>query len=98
MALSLLDQTMALLLQEYTTAGKSRLFEKIKDFLAGNHPRGGYGLIAAELEMTEGALKVAVHRARRRFGDLLRVEVAVTVASPEDVQHEIRYLLAVLDG
>lgn len=97
-ALTLLDRTMVRLEQEYAGVSKNDLFSKIKDFLSGNNPRGGYESAASELGMTEGALKVAVHRARRRFGELLRNEVAGTVASPEDVQDEIRYLLAALDA
>jgi len=97
-ALTLLDRTMVRLGQEYATVSKNDLFNKIKDFLSGNNRRGGNAQAARELGMTEGAFKVAVHRARRRFGELLRNEVAGTVASPEDVQQEIRYLLAALDA
>lgn len=97
-ALTLLNRTMVRLQQEYGSVSKNDLFDKIKDFLSGSNPRGGYQSAARELRMTEGAFKVAVHRARRRFGELLRNEVAGTVASPEEVQDELRYLLAALDA
>lgn len=95
---TLLDRTMARLGREFGGAHKAEIFETIKGFLAGDSPNGGYERAAAAAAMSEGALKVAVHRARRRFGDLLRLEVAATVADPEDVQDEVRYLLTVLHG
>jgi RNA polymerase sigma-70 factor (ECF subfamily) len=48
--------------------------------------------------MTEGALKVAVHRLRQRYGELVRAEIAQTVAAPDDVDEELHYLFAVLRG
>ena len=55
-------------------------------------------MIAARLEMTEGALKVAAHRLRQRYRELLREEVAHTVARPEEIDEELRYLIAVIRG
>jgi RNA polymerase sigma-70 factor (ECF subfamily) len=95
-ALTLLDRTIANLGEQYSYEGKQELFGRIKDFLAGDVARGGYDAAAAELGMTEGALKVAVSRARRRFGDLLRLEVAATVADAADTQDEVGHLLTAL--
>jgi len=97
-ALTLLDRTMARLGELYAGDGKTELFEKIKDFLTGDSARGGHQAVAAELGMSEGALKVAVSRARRRFGDLLRIEVAATVADAAEVQDEVGHLLTALDA
>jgi RNA polymerase sigma-70 factor (ECF subfamily) len=52
--------------------------------------------VAARLRMTEGAVKVALHRLRHRFGEVVRNEIAQTVASPAEVEEELRALLAVL--
>jgi hypothetical protein len=56
----------------------------------------GYRALAAELGLTDGALKVAIHRLRQRFKERLREEIAHTVTHPEDVKEEIRYLMAAL--
>jgi RNA polymerase sigma-70 factor (ECF subfamily) len=55
-----------------------------------------YAQISKNLEMGEGAVRVAVHRLRQRYGELVREEVAQTVASGEDVDEEVRYLFQVL--
>jgi RNA polymerase sigma-70 factor (ECF subfamily) len=70
-------------------------FEQLKPCLTGDDP-DRYREIAAALGVTDGAVKTAVHRLRERYGRLLREEVAETVASPEDVDEEVRYLLNVL--
>jgi RNA polymerase sigma-70 factor (ECF subfamily) len=80
---------------EMVKAGKGELFEALKGTLTGEDetPRGE---IAARLDMTAGAVKVAVHRLRRRYRDLLRAAVAETVSSDADRDDEMRYLVAVL--
>ncbi|MBM3841142.1 MAG: hypothetical protein FJ398_24945 [Verrucomicrobia bacterium] len=55
-----------------------------------------YAEVAAELGMSEGALKVAVHRLRRRYGELMRMEIANTVSSPDEIEAEIRHLFTVI--
>jgi RNA polymerase sigma-70 factor (ECF subfamily) len=65
-------------------------------FLAGEASRGGYELAAVELGISEGSLKVAVHRLRREYQAALRAEIALTVATDSEVEGEIRYLLEVL--
>ena len=71
-------------------------FDRLQIFLTGEPPGVCYSDLASELGMTEGALKVAVHRLRRKFGNVLRAEIADTVASPEEVKEEMRYLLSVV--
>jgi RNA polymerase sigma-70 factor (ECF subfamily) len=90
-ARSVLDRALRRLGQEYESAGKGELFRRLRGHLTGDEP--SYERIALELDATEGALRVAVHRLRRRLGALLREEVAQTVARPEDVDIELRSLL-----
>ena len=70
-------------------------FEQLKPCLTGDNP-DRYREIALALGMTETAVKTAVHRLRERYGRLLREEVAETVASPADVDEEVRHLLGVI--
>ncbi|MBL7219536.1 MAG: sigma-70 family RNA polymerase sigma factor [Phycisphaerae bacterium] len=94
-AMALLDRALSMLRQEYAAGGKAALFDRLSVFLAGD--RGpAYCEIAAELDMTEGAVKVAIHRLRTRCREHLRCEVAQTVADPGDVADELRDLLAVV--
>jgi RNA polymerase sigma-70 factor (ECF subfamily) len=95
-ALTVLDQVLARLQAEHTAEGKQPLFDKLKPFLTGGGELGGYAEAAAELGMTEGAVKTAVHRLRRRYRQLLRDEIAQTVAGPEEIDEEIQYLLSCL--
>ena len=92
-ALAVLDQVLSRLRREYTNAGKAALFDTIKDCLTPHRGRLSYAQLAESLGMTQGALKVAVHRMRRRYRDLLRDEIAQTVDSPLQVEEEIAYLL-----
>ncbi len=93
-ALTLLEHVLGRLRTELDKAGKQRQFEELKVFLTGEKPNVGYAGIGERLDMSEGAVKVAVHRLRRRFRALLRDEISQTVASPNDVDDEIRYLWA----
>jgi RNA polymerase sigma factor (sigma-70 family) len=95
-ALTLLDRVMKQLEKECVAARKGDLFLKLRDFLTGDGSGRPYGEIAAELDMTEGAVKVAVHRLRRRFGELVREQIERTVANPDDIDDEIRELFAAL--
>ena len=80
---------------EMAKAGKSEQFDVLKGSLTGedDSPRGE---IASRLGMSEGAVKVALHRLRRRYGELLRAAVAETVSNEADLNDEMRYLVAVL--
>jgi RNA polymerase sigma factor (sigma-70 family) len=93
-ALTLLDGVLARLRQEYEAAGKTRWFEQLKPFLAGETKNAAYSGAAAALQVSEGAARVAAHRLRKRYRELLRQEVAQTVADDADVEDEIRALFA----
>jgi RNA polymerase sigma-70 factor (ECF subfamily) len=92
-ALTVLDQVVARLRGEYGRQGKADLYQAIECCLAGGAGAVNYAGLARELKMTEGAVRVAVHRLRRRYRELLRAEIAQTVGSPGEVEEEIAYLL-----
>jgi RNA polymerase sigma-70 factor (ECF subfamily) len=92
----ILERAMAALRSEFDQSGKLGLFEQLKIFVWGEKNTLSYGEIAVQLEMTEGAVKVAVHRLRQRYGELLRAEVAQTVTTPVEVDEELRYLVSVI--
>ena len=81
---------------ELEESGRDEGFERIKPLVAGAGPRGSYAEVAADVGISEDALKMKIHRLRRRFGRLVRDEIAETVADPDDVDDELRYLLAVV--
>ena len=93
-ALTLLEQTLSRLREECRATDKTQLFDELKGVLSGEESERTYAEIAARLGMTEGAVKAAVHRLRQRYGTLLREEIAQTVASPEEIDEEIRHLFA----
>ena len=95
-ALALIDRTLATLRDEMAKAGQSHRYQHLQPFLTGAGAQARYRTVADRLGMTEGAVKVAVHRLRRRFGELLQDEVGQTVAGSREVEQEIRYLLGVL--
>ena len=94
-ALSLLDRVLSRLDAEMAADGKSVLFAALKETLTGGRSIT-YAAIGAELGMTEGAVKVAAHRMRRRYRTLLREEIAQTVDGPDEIGDEIHYLLSCL--
>lgn len=94
-AMTVLERVMDQLEAEFGNAGKAKRFEKLHGFLIGEEPHAPYRVVAQELQMKEGAVKEAVHRLRKRFGHLLREEIASTVADPDDVDDEVRHLLSV---
>jgi RNA polymerase sigma-70 factor (ECF subfamily) len=95
-ALTLLEQALTRLENEYRAAGNARLFECLKEFLSGEPSRRSQAEVASELGMTENAVKQAFHRLRRRYRELLRDEIAQTVAVPGDVEDELRHFILVL--
>jgi RNA polymerase sigma factor (sigma-70 family) len=95
-ALAVLDHVLARLRQEYLDSGKTALYESVKDCLIPATSALSYTQIASRLGATEGAVKVAVHRMRRRYRDLLKDEIAQTVDSAEEIDEEIAYLLSCL--
>jgi len=95
-ALTLLEQVLARLGEEYRLAGRARLFEQLKQALADEPGRPSQAKIAQELSMTENAVKQAFHRLRQRYRILLCEEIAQTVAMPGDVEDELRYFISIL--
>ncbi len=93
-ATTLLEQVLVRLQAEFTSAGKSELFEGLRMYLSGETGQSSYAEISGRLGMTPAAVKVAVHRLRHRYRELLRLEIANTVASPEAIDGEIRELFA----
>jgi DNA-directed RNA polymerase specialized sigma24 family protein len=95
-ALTLFDGALARLQQEWGSAGKAREFDRLKQFLTNEAGDGEYAQAATALDMTVGAVSVAVHRVRHRYSQLVREEIAHTVADPADLEDEVRHLFAVL--
>jgi RNA polymerase sigma-70 factor (ECF subfamily) len=95
-ALVLLENVLARLHDESAHAGKADSFDRLKGFLTGEQSAVTYGQLAAELNLSEGALKVAIHRLRRRYRELLRAEIEETVADPDEIDQEIRDLFSAL--
>jgi RNA polymerase sigma-70 factor (ECF subfamily) len=95
-ALTLLNQSVARLQEEFVASGKGTFFENTKAFLTGEGRADSYSGLAAKLGTTEAALKMAVSRMRRRFGELLRAEIAGTVDGPEQIEEELRMLFGAL--
>jgi RNA polymerase sigma factor (sigma-70 family) len=95
-ALTLLDRVLAHLRAESERLGKLAQFEALKGALTGE--KTPYAEIAVALDTTEGAIKVAVHRLRERYRALLRAEIAETVATPAEIDEELRHLLAALSS
>jgi RNA polymerase sigma factor (sigma-70 family) len=94
-ALALLDLVLAELRAEYQHQGKIVIFEELKMALVGQ--AGRYAEMAARLGQSEGAIKVAVHRMRSRYRELMTAQIAATVGEG-DIEDEMRHLLAVLSG
>ncbi len=97
-ALTVLKQTMSALETECEANGKGTLFREVKNLLSGERDGVAYAEISQRLGMGEGAVRVAVHRLRQRYGELLRSEIAQTVSGPEEVEEEMRYLLSALSA
>lgn len=95
-ALTVLKHTMNALEKECAATGKAGLFHAAKHLLSGERDGASYAGIGERLSMTESAVRVAVHRLRHRYGELLRAEIAQTVGADEDVEEELRCLLRVL--
>jgi RNA polymerase sigma-70 factor (ECF subfamily) len=95
---TLLERVFERLRQEYEDDDKAVLFNELKECRAQPRAAVPYGAVGARLGLTEGALRVDVHRLRQRYRKLLRTEIADTVCSPAEVEEELRYLLRVLAG
>jgi RNA polymerase sigma factor (sigma-70 family) len=95
-ALTLLETVLEHLRADYEQDGKARLFDALKPCLLGSREAHPYPALAAELGLSEGAVRVAVCRLRERYRERLKAEIAHTVASPADVESELRHLFRVL--
>jgi RNA polymerase sigma-70 factor (ECF subfamily) len=95
-ALTVLGKALARLRRESTTENRRRSFEALKPYLTGDEPRRPYREVGEELGMTEMAVRKAVHRLRRRFGQVLRDEIAETVADADAIDDEVRHLLTII--
>ena len=97
-ATALLDHVLHQLGEEYAEQGKRQLFDHLKLTIWGNKEVGPYAELAPQFGLSEGALKVAVHRLRQRYLQILRAEVADTLADPAAVDDELRHLIQVMVG
>lgn len=95
-ALTLLGEVLQRMEADYRQDGKAELFTALYPLLAGERERLAYSEEAHRLGMSEGALRVAVHRLRERYRELLRIEIGHTVISDEEVEAELRHLFKVL--
>lgn len=95
-ALAVLKQAMNALQEECEASGRAPLFREAKNLISGERHGAAYAQISQSLNMGEGAARVAVHRLRQRYGELLRREVAHTVTGDDEVEEELRYLFQVL--
>jgi RNA polymerase sigma factor (sigma-70 family) len=93
-ALALLERVLVRLEQEMLRSGKGPQYGRLKSYLTRDEPQTSYADAARDLDTSEGALKVAVHRLRRRFRDLVLDEIAQTVSSADEVDDELRHLWA----
>ena len=96
-AVTVLELAVQSLAREYTAAGKAELFEALKNYIWGDSA-ASYAEIAVAHSMTEGAVKVAAHRLRERYRELLLAEVGRTVATREETEDELRYLISIISG
>ncbi len=97
-AAALMDRVLGQLEEEYSRTGRGLVYRVLQPFIPGEGSGRDYAVAARRLGMTEGAARVAVHRLRQRFGSMFRAAVAETVDTPEDLEAEMRYLLAALGG
>jgi len=95
-ALTLLEQVLARLEEEYRVAGNELLFQSLNELLARESGAPSQADIAKKLGMTEHAVKQAFYRLRQRYRELLREEIAHTVAVPADIEDELRHFISVL--
>jgi RNA polymerase sigma-70 factor (ECF subfamily) len=97
-ALTVLERVLSRLKNEYHAAGNAALFDALKELLPDEPGSPSQAVIAARLGMTENAVRQAFYRFRQRYQSLLREEIANTVATPGDIEDELRHLIAVLEA
>jgi RNA polymerase sigma factor (sigma-70 family) len=92
-ALLLLDRALTRVRDKHLASGKPEVFDRLKEFLTGDGTGPPYAEIARTLGVTEGSVKVSIHRLRRQFREALIAEIAETVSDSSDVDAEIQHLL-----
>jgi DNA-directed RNA polymerase specialized sigma24 family protein len=97
-AFTLVERALTRLREDYGQGGRADLFVHLQPCLTADIEPGQYAILAGRLGLSEGAVKTALHRLRRQFGEMLRREVARTVARPEEIEDEIRHLLLAIAG
>ena len=97
-AVTVLEQTLVRLRAEYERLQRLPEFERLKEFLTAERGTIPYGEVAAALGVSVGAARAAVHRLRKRFRELFREQIAQTVSNPDDLEDELRYVVAALSG
>jgi RNA polymerase sigma-70 factor (ECF subfamily) len=95
-ALTVLERALSRLEDERADIGKHQQFALLQPHLTGQQPRVPFQQVALALDMTETAVRGAMYRLRQRYGQLIREEVAETIAEPDGVDDEVRHLLAVI--
>lgn len=95
-AATLLENVLGKLRADYAGMARETLFDALKDYLWGERNLASYAELAVALSLSEGAVKVAIHRLRQRYRELLRAEIANTVADESEVDEELRHLIAVI--
>jgi RNA polymerase sigma-70 factor (ECF subfamily) len=96
-ALTVLDHAVEALSAEFVARGERERFERLRQFLTGQEPHASYREVASELAMTEEAVRAAIVRLRRQLGRALREQIADTVATPDELDDEVRYLLRTVE-
>ena len=95
-AVAVLDLVLARLREEHNRKGQAAQFDLLQGFLTGDREPGSYDEVARSLNLSDGAVRTAVHRLRRRHAELVREEIQLVVGAPDEVEGEIRFLLAAL--
>jgi RNA polymerase sigma factor (sigma-70 family) len=97
-ALQVIERALHEVGAEFAATGRARLFAQLQNFVWGNAAGASYDSVGAELGMTAGAVKVAIHRLRQKVREQLRVEVGATLADPAQTESELNHLLAALQA
>jgi RNA polymerase sigma factor (sigma-70 family) len=97
-AMTLLDKALHQLRDEYGSEGRSELFSRLNPCLVGERTSEHYAAMATQLGVSESTVKSYVHRMRQRFRQMIRHEIAQTVADPTDIEDELRHMFVVLGG
>lgn len=97
-ALTVMKNGIEILEQEYNKAGKLELFKALQPWLSNTQPGTSQAGVAQALGLNEGALKVAIHRLRKRFREIIRTEISQTLETEKEIDLELRYLIEVLAG